>query len=100
MRLLAVLAAVLGCMIVVQCDDNALLRELSQLDFKKVIDGIFTTNLNNLDVVLRDRVTSDDGTLRNRKYDWATCMNELGNIADGLNRTEMWAMQGEYVDSV
>lgn len=80
---------------VVQCDEYSFLRDLSALDVKKVIDGTFTVNHGDLDFVSRQRVADVDGTY-NREYDWNKCVADLGSIGDGLNRTEMWAMQGKY----
>lgn len=79
---------------VAQCDDYSLLHYLSKLDLKQVIDGIFTKNLDDVNWVTRSRVAGDGATLRNREYDWEKCVADMGGIADGLNRTEMWAMQG------
>lgn len=83
----------------VQCADFSLLRDLSTLDFNQVINNIFSTNLDDFDFVSQNRVTDDGETLRNREYDWEKCVAELGDIADGLNRTEMWAIQSEYLRS-
>lgn len=92
---IAILAVLINCAAVVLCDDYSLLRELSALDVGQVIAGIFTTNLDALEFVTRSRVVGDgEGMPHSRDYDWDKCVVELGSIGDGLNRTEMWAMQG------
>lgn len=92
---IAILAVLINFAAVVLCDDYSFLRDLSALDVRRVINGIFTTNLDALEFVTRSRVAGDDdATPHSREYDWDKCVVELGSIGDGLNRTEMWAMQG------
>lgn len=93
---LTILVVVVSCFAVGQCDDNSLLQDLSTFDLSKVIRGIFGTNVDSLHSVSRSRATDEDHMLRNRAYDWDKCVRDVGSIADGLNRTEMWAMQGKY----
>ena len=83
---------------VAQCFNSSFLLDLSTLDLKQVIHGIFTTNHNNTDLPLEEQITDVGTGLRSREYDWEKCVVDLGGIADGLNRMEMWAMQGMCVD--
>lgn len=94
-----ILVALVSCIALAQCDDNSLLQNLSALDLTNVIKDIFGTNFDSLRSVERSQATNEDQMLREREYDWDKCMIDLGSIADGLNRTEMWAMQGEKFKS-
>lgn len=97
---LAILAIVVSCVAVVRCDEQSFLRDLSTLDLQNVVQNFFGANVDSLPAVTRSQVDDDDQTLRARAYDRKKCVADLGGIAVGLNRTKMWAMQGEYVDSV
>lgn len=52
------------------------------------------TNISDIkDVLNRQVIVGDDHIFRSRDYDLDKCVIELGAIADGLNRTEMWALK-------
>lgn len=82
--------------VIVQCNEFSLLRDLNAIDFSQIFNNIFTTNLDDFEEVSSSRLTSDD-MLREREYDRDKCVIELGTIADGLNRTEMWAMKCKII---
>lgn len=74
---------------VVKCDDQFhLLNELKSLDLIQSIQQILTANPTDLD----DAMQSD----HKRNYDWNKCIIELNAIADGWNRTELWAIRCKY----
>lgn len=93
-----VFAILFSLIVVVQCNKFSLLGELNSIKFSQIFDGFSVRNFN--DINFKD-IPRDDGgganrSLYGREYDRDKCMIELGNILDGLNRTEMWALQCKY----
>lgn len=92
---MAILAILVSCAAAVQCDDYSLLDDLSALDLTQVINRLFGTRVDSLHSEAGSGVSDGEHALRARDYDWDQCVVDVGTIADGLNRTEMWAIQGE-----
>lgn len=88
----------LSFMTIVQCDRVALLREIRLFDFTQIFDRISTTNIDDIKNVIHSQDISDDDIFRSRNYDLDKCVIELGGIADGLNRAEMWALKCNPLD--
>lgn len=95
----AVFVVLLGCAVVVQCDKLSVLREWQSFDFSQIFDSIFTVKMDDFDDVSRSRIR-EDGIFRGREYDRDKCWTELGAIADGLNQTEMWALNCKFILSL
>lgn len=86
---IGILGVLLSFVVLVQCDDHvSLLEELKSLDFMEIMQKALA-DLPELDEVTQSELTG-------RTYDWNKCVVELGDIVDGLNRTEWWAMQCKY----
>lgn len=92
-----IFGVLLSFVVVVQCDDDlSLLNDLRSLDFKQIIDDIFSTNFTDFDDITQSQLADDTSTLRGRSYDWNKCAIEFGTIADGLTQTQWWAMQCNF----
>lgn len=84
---LSIFGVLLSFVAIVQCYNQfSLLNELKSLDFMQSLQQILTANLTDSD----DLTQSGD---RERTYDWNECVTELRAIADGLDRTEWWAIR-------
>lgn len=85
---IAIFVVLISFVVAVRCNDFSL-RDLNSLDFSQIFD--YAKNLRDLKDVSQSRVIDD--AVRARDYDRDKCIIELGTIADGLNRTEMWAIK-------
>lgn len=89
---IAIFVALISVVAAVKCTDFSLLRDLNSLDFSRIFH--LANNISDLEDVPQSRITGN--VLYVRDYDQGKCVLDLGAIADGLSRTEMWALKCKY----